>query len=266
MEVFLEKIVGDNEKENEPRAAGGDERYARMAVYDNLLVSPRVVELSAAGFDEFVSLLASKAYQSSQEKGGSIPFTLIKEIIENLIHACFREVTVTILDDGNTVRISDHGPGIKDKIKAMMPGFSTASREMKNYIKGVGSGLPVVRESISFLGGTITVDDNMDSGTVITLKLPQEKEPAKTIDESSVKTDGLIGVQLNKRQRKVLFLVTEIGSIGPSRVASELGISLSTAYRDLAVLEDLDLIKTVAGGKRTLTATGIEKLDFFVDS
>ncbi len=258
MGVFLEKISkGDVDDDQE-------KSVARLAVYDNLKVSPRVIELSASGFDDFISLLASKAYQTSQEKGGSVPFTVIKEVVENLIHAYFKEVTITILDDGNTIRISDQGPGIQNKNKAMLPGFSTATSKMRDFIKGVGSGLPVVKESISFLGGTISVEDNIDQGTVITLKVPKDKEVVPKKNEGG--QEEVFKNKLTDRQKKVLFLVTELGSAGPSRVASELNISLSTAFRDLAFLEKLDLIKTVANGKRSLTSSGLEKLDHYLDS
>ena len=258
MSVFLEKISEGSVDGNQEKS------IARLAIYDNLKVSPRVIELSASGFDDFISLLASKAYQSSQEKGGSIPFTVIKEVVENLIHAYFNEITITILDEGNTIRISDQGPGIQDKNKAMLPGFSTATSKMRGFIKGVGSGLPVVKESISFLGGTISVEDNIDNGTVITLKVPVAKET--TPKESAEEKEGASWNKLTDRQRKVLFLVTELGSVGPSRVASELNISLSTAFRDLALIEGFGLIKTVTNGKRALTSSGLEKLDFYIDS
>ncbi len=256
MAVFLEKISEGSVDEDQEKSV------ARLAIYDNLKVSPRVIELSAAGFDDFISLLASKAYQSSQEKGGSIPFTVIKEVVENLIHAYFKEITITILDEGNTIRISDQGPGIQDKNKVMLPGFSTATSKMRDFIKGVGSGLPVVKESISFLGGTISVDDNIDKGTVITLRVPADKEEVPIENDKEEASWN----KLTDRQRKVLFLVTELGSVGPSRVASELSISLSTAFRDLALLEKFGLIKTVANGKRALTSDGLEKLDHYIDS
>ena len=62
------------------------------------------------------------------------------------IRDSFKEVVVSILDKGNTIRFADHGPGIPSKEKAQMPGFSSAVEPMKNYIRGVGSGLPIVRE------------------------------------------------------------------------------------------------------------------------
>jgi DNA-binding MarR family transcriptional regulator len=66
--------------------------------------------------------------------------------------------------------------------------------------------------------------------------------------------------RLSTRQKHVLALVMESGSAGPSLVSRELGVGISTAYRDLASLEELDLI-TSDGGKRRLTAEGMTYLD-----
>lgn len=230
---------------------------ARLAIYDSLMAAPRVVELSAKDYEEFINLLATKTYQSSKEVGGNMPYTVIKEIIENLIHSYFKEVVISILDNGNTVRISDQGPGIKNKEKAFEPGFSTATDDMKIFIKGVGSGLPIAREALSFLGGALTVEDNLDRGTVITLRVPcdNNKKGNSSTEFSPVNLD------LNKRQKKVLLLAMELGSVGPSKIAGELGVSLSTAYRDLTYLEEKSLISSDEQGKRVLTSLGIEYLD-----
>lgn len=235
---------------------------ARLAVYDSLRAAPRIIELGASDYDEFINLLATKTYQTSKEIGGNIPYTIIREIIENLIHAYFKEVVISILDDGNTVRISDQGPGIKNKDKAFEPGFSTASAGMKQFIKGVGSGLPITKETLSFLGGAISIEDNLERGTVITLKVPGNA--TKTSEKQDKITPAR--VNLNKRQKQVLFLVMEMGSAGPSKIANELSISLSTAYRDLIYLEQNSLISSDEQGKRVLTSLGIEYLDEILNS
>ena len=72
-------------------------------------------------------------------------FVVFRELIENLVHASFREVVVTIMDGGNTLRISDRGPGILDKDAALRPGFTTATARMRKCIRGVGSGLAVAK-------------------------------------------------------------------------------------------------------------------------
>jgi DeoR/GlpR family transcriptional regulator of sugar metabolism len=71
--------------------------------------------------------------------------------------------------------------------------------------------------------------------------------------------------QLNERQKKVLFLIMEYGAVGPSQVAKELLISLSTAYRDLRFLESLSLLQPDKQGKRCLTSTCIERLDELIN-
>lgn len=229
----------------------------RIAIYDSLASIPRVEELSAEDFRQLIDLLAAKTHQLSQAKGGEIPYTVIREIVENLIHAYFSEATITILDNGNTIRISDQGPGIRDKEGAFSPGFSTATKKMKQIIRGVGSGLPVAREILRLAGGTITVEDNLQKGAVVTLALA----PAKKKGEPKPQQEEPASLDLSDRQKKVLFLVTELGPVGPSKVAQELNISLSSAYRDFLSLERNGLVKADSRGKRELTAEGADCLE-----
>lgn len=230
---------------------------ARLAVYDSLRAAPRVHELDAEDYQGLIDALATKTYQAAKEIGGNMPYTVLREIIENLIHAYFTEVVVSVFDGGNTIRISDQGPGIKQKEKAFEPGFSTATANMKRYIKGVGSGLPITKEALSFLGGAITIEDNLNQGTVITLKIPSQATASVNIP----RPQDIQSVDLNKRQQQVLFLIMELGCVGPSKIAQELSISLSTAYRDLIYLEEKSLIYSDEQGKRVLTPAGTEFLD-----
>ena len=88
-----------------------DGTSARIAVYDTLAAAPRVEEIVAENLADAVEQLASRTYNIARERGGAIPYTIIREVSENLIHAGFREVVVTILDGGSTVRFADQGPG-----------------------------------------------------------------------------------------------------------------------------------------------------------
>lgn len=83
---------------------------------------------------------------------------------------------MSILDAGSTIRFTDQGPGIKNKDKAQLPGFSSAIEPMKDYIRGVGSGLPIVRDYLEFSHGTITIEDNMGQGSVVTISLKPQSE------------------------------------------------------------------------------------------
>ncbi|NLN17112.1 MAG: ATP-binding protein [Firmicutes bacterium] len=250
---------------------------ARLAVYDSPGVAPRLVEVQGTKVQEFMDELAATTYSLAQEKGGRIPFTALKEVVENLIHAAFHEVTITISPDGNTIRIADGGGGIPDKEKALIPGYSSAAGEIKRYIKGVGSGLPVAQEALQALGGILDIDDNLSGGAVVTLSVdPVEKSPpgpqvpagdgtgqteysTRTVDDGA---DGpclhpaAAAAGLSRRQEEVLILLAEHEEIGPSSVARKAGISLSTAYRDLVYLEELGLVESKPNGKRVLTPAG----------
>jgi uncharacterized membrane protein len=242
-----------------PRLAASsraDGTEARIAVYDGLVAAPRVEELTAADLAEAIEQLASRTYNLARERGGTIPYTIIREVSENLIHAGFREVVVTILDDGATVRFADQGPGIPDKEKVFLPGFSTATSEMKKVIRGVGSGLPIVRETLAFAGGTIDIDDNLGSGTVVTLRAAHPEE-----DVASAASDDADVPRLTNRQKQVLSIILELGSVGPSVLSRELDVGVATAYRDLAFLEESGLIEADHTGKRTLTTYGVTCLE-----
>lgn len=242
--------------------APGSLNPALIAVYDNLTSSPRVERIARDTPRDLIEELATRTYQVSHEVGGCVPYMVIREIVENFIHAGFDEVVVSVLDGGNTLRFADQGPGIRDKERAFLPGFTTATDTMKQVIKGVGSGLPVARECLTFSEGTIEVDDNLGAGTVVTLRVAQEREVVTTPGRPlRIQTTTTALPDLSVRHKKVLSLVMEVGALGPSVVARELGVGLSTAYRDLEHLADLGLVEADMTGKRVLTEEGIQCLD-----
>jgi len=228
----------------------------RIAVCDTLTSPPRVVTVEEGDLPALIGSLAEKTYHSCREQGGNVPYTVINELIENLIHAYFRDVVVTILDGGKVVRISDHGPGVDDKERAFLPGFTTATAEQRTVIRGVGSGLPIARESLGFLRGVITVEDNLGGGAVFTIKMPQQP----TTEAAPVKT-APPQPRLTTRQKKVLVLLMELNLAGPSAVARELGVAPATAYRELHILETMGLVHSRGDGKRSLTEQGMTLLE-----
>ena len=226
----------------------------RLAVYDTLTSPPRVVAIEEEDVPALIASLAEKTYHACREQGGEVPYSVIQELIENLLHAAFRDVVVTILDNGQTVRISDHGPGVGDKERAFLPGFTTATSVQRRWIRGVGSGLPLAREQLQFLRGVLTVEDNLGGGSVFTIKLP-----TRTPDEAP--RAAAPQVKLTTRQTKVLVLLMELGSAGPKALARELDISPATAFRELNLLEQKGLIHSLGDGKRALREEGLHLLD-----
>ena len=97
-------------------------------MYEAPAAAPCVEEIEPGSADEFIEALAVAGLSSSlEQRGGAIPYTVIREVAENLIHADFAEPVVSILDDGHTIRFADQGPGIPDKDRAVLPGFTTAT-------------------------------------------------------------------------------------------------------------------------------------------
>jgi hypothetical protein len=254
---------------------------ARIAVYESLAAAPRVEEVGPRETAEFIETLSSRVHELAVSLGGSVPYTVVREVAENFIHAGFAEPVVSILDGGATIRFADQGPGIRDKEKALLPGFTTATAGMKRHIRGVGSGLPIVREYLVHSGGSLAIEDNLGCGSVVTVcscsgaaasavpPVAGSRSGTRSIEwntasvplASSEQADlvSTTSPRLTTRQKQVLALVLETGLAGPSLVAKELGVGISTAYRDLASLEEAGLI-TADSGKRTLSAAGLSYL------
>ena len=183
--------------------------------------------------------------------GGRLPSLAVRELVGNIAHAGVEDAVISILDGGNTLRVSDRGPGIPDKERALLPGFTTAGPRLRGTIRGVGSGLGLVRESLGAVEGTLEIDDNLAGGTVVTARVPRPSEAAQVPGEGEERTT------LSARQLRALLLIVELGPVGPTPLARELGISASTAYRDLVSLEEGEFVQTEQGGLRTVTEQGL---------
>ncbi len=234
----------------------------RIAVYGEAQAPPTVLPVGVAletrqgesAIPSLIELLATQAYSLARDQGGAIPIGVVRELIENLVHACFAGVVITVLDGGNTIRISDQGPGIPDKEAALRPGFTSADRETKRFIRGVGSGFSVVRETLAGLGGALEIEDNLGRGTVVTVRVAPPLETPLTPAPTPA-------YNLPERQLRILLLTVELAPVGPTRLAQELGVSTSTAYRDLVSLEQAGFVVCRPSGHRSATEAGLAYLD-----
>lgn len=256
---------------------------ARVAVYDDLLSSPRIIDIEPDGTREFINALASTIYSHSQAAGGEIPFSIILQVAENFIHSRFTEVVVSVFDHGNTIRFADQGPGIADKEKAQQPGYSSATSPMKNYIHGVGSGLPIVREYMETKNGTIQIEDNIGTGAVVTISLDAKNrqdtgnaDPAAAMSEAAfpvaarsgrgsraVSTDrsvDLLTAGLSKRAFSILSLFALEEVWGVTDISKELELPPSSTFSELNKLEEAGII-TKLGKKRALTDFGAKVVE-----
>lgn len=243
----------------------------RVAVYPQS-GEPEVSEVSAASPRAASRKFSKIVTEKVKASGGRVPEEALQELIENLIHAEYRGVVISVLEEGNVVRISDKGPGIEQKERAFEFGFSGASPESLQEIRGVGAGLGIAREATEKAGGTLTIEDNIGCGIVATISMletPQTPSAPGLVDKPALQRrypDAVPRMNISERQQKVLITVLECGEVGPSTVAEKLEISVSTAYRDLSVLEEHGLVVVAESGKRMVTPLGRDLVEAIINT
>lgn len=261
--VREERVASDDAAKKAPSAMYA----ARIAVYDDMLSTPRVIVIEPQDVRTYLEETTNTVYQCMKEQGGHISLMVIREIVENFIHAHFAEPIISILDGGDTIRFADQGPGIDDKERAQQPGFTSATSEMRKYIRGVGSGLPQVREYLKFSNGRLIIEDNIKAGTVVTITVDDTlHKPTPVVyretPSEAAQRQAQQEAKLDERENDILILASDIGLIGPTEVNQQLGISISTAHRELKKLEDAGYLMTAEGSrKRMLSDKGFKLLN-----
>jgi DNA-binding transcriptional ArsR family regulator len=249
----------------EPESA---EVGVRIAVYPRS-GEPEVTEVAAANPMSATAKFTRLVMDEVRAAGGNVPEESVREVVENLMHADYRGAVVSVLEDGNVVRVSDKGPGVQHKDRAMEFGFSGATPEALRGIRGVGAGLGMARAAAEKVGGTVTIEDNIGGGTVATISVVGEganRKEEEPVQPARRYPDGVPRMNISERQQKVLITVLECGEVGPSTVAERLEISVSTAYRDLSVLEEHSLVVTDESGKRVISLLGKDVVEAIVNT
>ena len=223
---------------------------ARIAIYDSLKTAPRVIQVQGGPTHEYIEHIASLTYKNAKEAGGMIPYTVIREVSENFIHANFNEVVVSIFDQGNTIRFADQGPGIKHKDLVQEPGFSSAIEPMKRYIRGVGSGLPIVKDYLSTSHGHIEIKDNVNQGSVVTISLVASRTTDEEIEAAQIP-------DLTENEVAVLKALLPNNTLGVSEVSKATDIAVASVHTAFSKMEEAGLVEKV-NKKRTLTPRGTQ--------
>ncbi len=243
---------------------------------------PEITEVSAGSPGAATAKLTRLVDRKVGELEGGVPDRAIHEIVENLIHADYKGVVISVLENGRTVRISDKGLGISSKSQAMEFGFSGATAEALSQIRGVGAGLGIARSEMKKAGGSLSIEDNLGGGAVVTISVADEPgaedgpsaapekagEGRKTSKPSPKRRypDEVPRINISERQQNVLVTVLECGEVGPSTIAEGLEISVSTAYRDLSVLEEHGLVAGDESGKRVISPLGKDYVEAIISA
>jgi anti-sigma regulatory factor (Ser/Thr protein kinase) len=219
----------------------GSTYVVRVAVHRASLEPPAITEIRDIAPAPIIESTFSHVAQIS-----SVPPLALREIIENLVHADFRDALVTVLDAGRTVRVSDRGPGVSDPRRAMEPGYTTADERIRQIVRGAGSGLALASGLVAAEGGLLELEDNLGGGTVVTI----------TVDAPPAPDDAGVSGQPNDVQRSLLALLLEMAPAHPETMARELGLPLGVVGRELVLLEHRGLVARFADGGRVLTERG----------
>lgn len=227
-----------------------------LAYYADTLHTPQTISFPLSqDVRKTIEQCISKIGELLEQLHSRIPLEAVQEITENFIHAEYEDALISVCDEGQKVVFSDHGPGIADKDNARLPGFSTASRYEKHFIKGIGSGLTHTAYLMGAVDGALKIEDNLGQGSVITLIAPGSTDVAE--ETIPLHEEAPLDMPfLNQRQREVLLFCAQGEEVGPSTICNLLGIPLSTAHRDLTKLQELNLLETTNTGKRTLSNQG----------
>ena len=276
---FVEENTNQDEKNTDSNNSLTVRYAARIAVYDDKAAAPRVVLVEPKDVRSYLDEIAATVNQLAHEQGGKIPFMVMREIVENFIHARFVAPTISIMDNGNTIRFSDQGPGIKEKNRALEFGTSSATEEMKSFIRGVGFGLPYAQQYMVEKGGSLTLEDNISGGTIVTLSTRRSKDahiqtlptqedaeetPVNQEKQSIPRASHTVPQQpvtqlpnlvLTDRAKLVLQYLSEHEWVGATELTSTYGLSTPTWSRELKSLVNIGIIGKI-GQKYKLTTIG----------
>ena len=87
--------------------------------------------------------------------------------INMVIHGGGGQITVEVTPDAVTMRLVDHGPGIRDISLAMQEGWSTAPEEVRNLGFGAGMGRP----NMTKYSDEMEVISEVGVGTTVNMKV-----------------------------------------------------------------------------------------------
>lgn len=160
----------ENDKKEEKEAINLYSVYRR--VEDMLMISARTKNISLnCNADETIKIAANADY--------------IKQIILNLVDNAIKytpengDVNVKIFADKDdaVIKVSDTGMGIPKEDQArIFERFYRVDKARSREIGGTGLGLAITKHIAMNLGGTISVESELEKGSTFTVRIPMKRD------------------------------------------------------------------------------------------
>ena len=171
---LIEDILTLSFIENDKKKEKGDINLYSVykTVEDMLMISAKTknIELNCDA-DESINIKANEDY--------------VKQIILNLVDNAIKytpengEVNVNIFTEKENavIKVSDTGMGIpKEDQSRIFERFYRVDKARSREIGGTGLGLAITKHIVINLGGTISVDSEIEKGSTFTVKIPIKKD------------------------------------------------------------------------------------------
>lgn len=160
----------ENDKKEEKEAINLYSVYRR--VEDMLMISAKTKNIAlACEADESISLQANADY--------------VKQIILNLVDNAIKytpengavNVKIFTEKENAVIKVSDTGMGIpKEDQSRIFERFYRVDKARSREIGGTGLGLAITKHIVMNLGGTISVESELEKGSTFTVKIPMERD------------------------------------------------------------------------------------------
>lgn len=160
----------ENDKKEEKEAINLYSVYRR--VEDMLMISAKTKNIAlVCEADESISLQANADY--------------VKQIILNLVDNAIKytpengavNVKIFTEKENAVIKVSDTGMGIpKEDQSRIFERFYRVDKARSREIGGTGLGLAITKHIVMNLGGTISVESELEKGSTFTVKIPMERD------------------------------------------------------------------------------------------
>ena len=181
-------------------------------VHDTTVLNMMRIESKPIEFKVYVDE-ATPAYMLGDE-------LRIKQIMNNVLSNAFKYTQEGIVemfihaeptDDSQRVvlviAVSDTGQGMsKEQIDILFETYSRFNPKANRFIEGTGLGMSITKNMIQLMGGTISVESEVQKGSTFTMRIPQTVVGSELVGKEAI--DNLSKVHIGKKIQTKLSRIT----------------------------------------------------------